>query len=120
MKIFTTLVFLGGLPASVHAADIGVVGLFPGKAVIVVDGNSPKIFAVGSSVTDGVKLVAVKLVPYGRDRREQLGGRGRRGVGCHLRIRHCSPRCFYDLIDGAAPASQGCVRNEVVCLVRRV
>ena len=59
MKTCIALVFLGGLLASVHAADIGVVGLFPGKAVIVVDGNSPKIFAVGSSVVDGVKLVAV-------------------------------------------------------------
>lgn len=43
---------------SVQAAEIGIVGLFPGKAVIVVDGKPPKIFAVGSHIADGVKLIA--------------------------------------------------------------
>lgn len=41
-----------------HAADIAVVGLFPGKAVLVVNGGSPKTFAVGSMVTPEVKLLA--------------------------------------------------------------
>lgn len=41
-----------------HAADIAVVGLFPGKAVLVMDGGSPKTFAVGSMVAPGVKLLA--------------------------------------------------------------
>lgn len=38
------------------AADIGVVGLFPGKAVLVVDGGAPKTYSVGSKVAEGIKL----------------------------------------------------------------
>jgi aspartyl protease family protein len=49
------LVLLG---SASHAVDIAVVGLFPGKAVLVIDGGSPKTFAVGSTVTPGVKLLA--------------------------------------------------------------
>ncbi|WP_025918068.1 TIGR02281 family clan AA aspartic protease [Herminiimonas sp. CN] len=45
------------LASASHAADIAVVGLFPGKAVLVVDGGTPKTFAVGSIVTPGVKLL---------------------------------------------------------------
>lgn len=62
MKIFITSLLLSGLCSSAQAAEIGVVGLFPGKAVIVVDGNAPKIYAVGSSIADGVKLVAADNV----------------------------------------------------------
>ncbi|MES2537429.1 MAG: TIGR02281 family clan AA aspartic protease [Pseudomonadota bacterium] len=47
------------LPAlCAHAADIGVVGLFPGKAVLVVDGGAPKTYAVGKSIAEGVKLIS--------------------------------------------------------------
>lgn len=42
-----------------YAADINVVGLFPNKAVLIIDGGSPKTYSVGASVADGVKLVAV-------------------------------------------------------------
>jgi aspartyl protease family protein len=41
-----------------RAADISVVGVFPGKAVLVVDSASPKTYSVGSTV-GGVKLVSV-------------------------------------------------------------
>ncbi len=47
---------LATLPAS--AADVGVVGLFPGKAVLVIDGSNPRTVAVGASA-NGVKVVAV-------------------------------------------------------------
>lgn len=46
-----------GLSAA-QSTDIGVVGLFPGKAVLVVNGASPKTYAVGASVSDTVRLVA--------------------------------------------------------------
>src|SRR6476661_1494659 len=42
-----------------HAADVSVVGLFPNTAVLVVDGGSPKTYAVGSSIAGGMKLVPV-------------------------------------------------------------
>jgi aspartyl protease family protein len=54
----TLLALLFAVPAT-RAADISVVGLFPGKAVLVVDGGSPKTYAVGSAVTYGVRLLAV-------------------------------------------------------------
>lgn len=47
------------LAGGAGAADISVVGLFPGKAVLVIDGGPPKTFAVGASVAPGVTLAAV-------------------------------------------------------------
>lgn len=50
-----------GCAFAVHqalAADVGVVGLFPGKAVLVIDGGAPRTVSVGTSV-GGVRLVAV-------------------------------------------------------------
>ncbi|MET3136805.1 aspartyl protease family protein [Undibacterium sp. GrIS 1.2] len=44
--------------SSALAAEIGVVGLFPGKAVLVVEGNQPKTYSVGSTITNGIKLIA--------------------------------------------------------------
>lgn len=40
-----------------HATDIGVVGLFPGKAILVVDGGAPKTYTVGSAIGSDAKLV---------------------------------------------------------------
>jgi aspartyl protease family protein len=53
---FATGLFLSALTA--HAADIGVVGLFPGKAVLVVDGAAPKTYSVGKSITESIKLIS--------------------------------------------------------------
>lgn len=44
--------------SAVQAADISVVGLFPNKAVLVIDGGQPKTYSVGATITEGVKLVA--------------------------------------------------------------
>ncbi len=52
-----TLLLLWSLSA--HATDISVVGLFPGKAVLVIDGGSPKTHSVGNTIADGIRLVAV-------------------------------------------------------------
>jgi aspartyl protease family protein len=40
------------------ATDINVVGLFPNKAVLVVDGGTPKTYSVGANIAEGIKLVA--------------------------------------------------------------
>lgn len=47
------------LATTAYAADISVVGLFPNKAVLVVDGGAPKTYAVGTTIVDGVRLIAV-------------------------------------------------------------
>ena len=52
-------VILFGIGNLAEAAGIGVVGLFPGKAVLTVNNGSPKTFAVGSNIVDGIKLVDV-------------------------------------------------------------
>ncbi|MBV6410058.1 MAG: hypothetical protein GAKPKEKM_00834 [Rhodocyclaceae bacterium] len=41
-----------------RAADVGVVGLFPGKAVLVIDGGAPRTVPVGANI-GGVRLIAV-------------------------------------------------------------
>ena len=46
------------LAPGVHAATINVVGLFPGKAVVAVDGATPRSVAIGESV-GGFKLLAI-------------------------------------------------------------
>jgi aspartyl protease family protein len=46
------------LSTAVWAADVSVVGLFPNKAVLVVNGASPKTYSVGTNIADGIKLVA--------------------------------------------------------------
>lgn len=42
-----------------HASDIGVVGLFPGKAVLVIDGASPRTYSAGAQVAPDVRLLSV-------------------------------------------------------------
>ncbi len=46
------------LAGTANAADISVVGLFPNKAVLVVDGAAPKTYSVGGTIANGVILVA--------------------------------------------------------------
>lgn len=43
---------------TVQAADISVVGLFRDKAVLVVDGGTPKTYSVGAKIVEGITLVA--------------------------------------------------------------
>lgn len=56
LALFTGLVFSAGFA---FATDVGVVGLFPGKAVLVINGGTPKTYSVGTSVSDSIKLIAV-------------------------------------------------------------
>ncbi len=50
---------LAMLPLAAQAVDVGVVGLFPGKAVLVIDGGSPRTVSVGAKTPEGVKLLSV-------------------------------------------------------------
>lgn len=53
---FAMTVLLAG---GAGAAEVGVVGLFPGKAVLVIDGGGPRTLAVGAKTPEGVRLLAV-------------------------------------------------------------
>ncbi|MBS1170194.1 MAG: hypothetical protein H6R01_1112 [Burkholderiaceae bacterium] len=61
-----------------QAVEIAVVGLFPGKAVLVVNGGNPRGYAVGATVIPGVKLISADeggavLEVEGRKRKIAMG-----------------------------------------------
>jgi aspartyl protease family protein len=48
------------LSASVSAADVGVAGTFPGRALLVIDGGAPRIVPVGQRTPEGVRVLAIE------------------------------------------------------------
>ena len=46
------------VPAAAGATDVNVIGLFPGKAVVVIDRGSPRTLSVGQRTAEGVLLVS--------------------------------------------------------------
>jgi aspartyl protease family protein len=46
--------------AAAVAAQVGVVGLFPGKAVVSIDGGSPRVLRIGQRTSDGIRLLSVE------------------------------------------------------------
>jgi aspartyl protease family protein len=76
-SLCAALCALAVLPA--RAADVGLVGLFPGKAVLVIDGGAPRTLAVGNTV-GGVRLIAVDQ----DSATVEIGGRRQRlAIGQH-------------------------------------
>jgi aspartyl protease family protein len=63
---------------SATAVEVGIVGLFPGKAVLVVDGGTPRTLAVGSKTPEGIKLLGIE---DGEAVLEFGGKRQRIGIG---------------------------------------
>lgn len=45
-------------PALCHATDVNVIGLFPGKAVVVIDRGAPRTLSVGQRTAEGVLLLS--------------------------------------------------------------
>jgi aspartyl protease family protein len=41
-----------------HAADVNIIGVFGGKATLVIDGGRPRTLSVGESTPEGIKLVS--------------------------------------------------------------
>jgi len=54
------LLCLASASASAQALDVALVGLLPGKALVMVDGGKRQSLAVGATTTEGVKLVALE------------------------------------------------------------
>ena len=44
----------------VFGADVGLAGLFPGKALLTINGGAPRIVAVGAKTDESVKVLAVE------------------------------------------------------------
>ncbi len=75
-RIVASLLFL--LSAAGWTTEVGVIGLFPGKAVVVIDGGAPRVLAVGQKPVEGVTLISsdresATLVIDGRKRTLRIG-----------------------------------------------
>lgn len=75
----STVAILGaGMALDAAATDVSLVGLLPGKALVVIDGGKPRSLAVGVATPDGVRLLsleegAAKFEIDGRRRRLVVG-----------------------------------------------
>lgn len=56
VRLAAVLFTFAALPA--HATDVNVIGLFPGKAVVVIDRGAPRTLAVGQRTAEGVVLLS--------------------------------------------------------------
>ena len=56
LRIVASLLFL--LPVDGWTAEVSVIGLFPGKAVVVIDGGAPRVLSVGQKPVEGVTLLS--------------------------------------------------------------
>jgi aspartyl protease family protein len=56
-RIASLVAVLAVLPAA--ATDVNVIGLFPGKAVVVVNRGAPRTLSIGQKTAEGVQLVSV-------------------------------------------------------------
>ncbi len=50
----------GLLLLPVQAADVGLAGVFPGKALITINGGAPRTVPVGGKTAEGVKVVSIE------------------------------------------------------------
>lgn len=56
LRLLAVVFLFAASPA--HAADVNVVGLFSGKAVLVIDGGRPRTLSVGQVTPEGVRLIS--------------------------------------------------------------
>jgi aspartyl protease family protein len=56
LRIVAVLICLS--PLAGRAAEVSVIGLFPGKAVVVIDGGAPRVLTAGQKAVNGVTLVS--------------------------------------------------------------
>jgi aspartyl protease family protein len=59
MQLAAALLLAAGT-VSAQATDVNIIGLFPGKAVVVVNRGAPHTLSVGESTSEGVRLVSVE------------------------------------------------------------
>jgi len=51
---------MAGLSSACGATDVALAGVFPGKALLVVNGGAPRAINVGTATQEGVRIVAVE------------------------------------------------------------
>lgn len=52
-------VILGCLAIPAEATEVALAGVFPGKALMVINGGSPRALGVGATTQEGVKIIVV-------------------------------------------------------------
>ena len=55
-----SLICLGSIAATAYGADVGLAGLFPGKALLTINGGPPRIVPVGVKTAEGVKVLSIE------------------------------------------------------------
>jgi aspartyl protease family protein len=77
-----SIVTLAGIAAAfaAHATDVSLVGLYSGKALVVIDGSRPQSIPVGVKTPEGVKLLSIE---QGSAQFEIDGRKHRLTVGQH-------------------------------------
>jgi aspartyl protease family protein len=75
--VWLLFLLFGGRAA---ATDINVIGLFPGKAVVVINGNKPRTLSTGETAPEGVKLISADSdsAEFEIDGKRQVLGLGNR------------------------------------------
>jgi aspartyl protease family protein len=58
MKIPILFLAAAGLAGAAHATDVNVIGLFPGKAVVVINRQAPRTISQGEPTPEGVVLLS--------------------------------------------------------------
>lgn len=58
-RLLALLVSMVFTAPNAFAVDVGLAGLFPGKALLTINGGSPRIVAVGMTTAEGVKVVSI-------------------------------------------------------------
>lgn len=56
-SILAVLLCLWVLP--LHAADVGLAGLFPGKALLTINGGAPRTVVVGVATEEGIRVLSI-------------------------------------------------------------
>lgn len=78
VRAIVALLLLAAGPAA--AVDVTVVGLFPNKAVVVINGAKPRTMTVGDTSPEGVRLIAASseaaVFEIGGQRRTLAAGEG--------------------------------------------
>jgi len=91
-RLAVAMALLAALPAA-WAASVSVVGLFPGKALVSINGGAPRTLAVGQKTADGVTLLAAAADSATFD------------IGGQRRVLRRGEACTATGGAGAAPAS---------------
>lgn len=58
LRVLLLAGLLAGLPLGAAATEVNIVGLFPGKALVSINGGAPRTLAAGQKTPEGVMLVS--------------------------------------------------------------